>query len=803
MMKTGTAPFNRSVDAAGLREGVKQKKVISMLLSKQNIITCLAAFFIGRGRLAGSLMPFGLAFYAVACGLEVNRFMLAAAIILGMLTAGAKEQVYVIAASILLFNSFNLLMKNDGAAKQSFKQAITALASFLIPSLLMVYLEGFFVFDLLKVLLSGFTVLLLVFVFKNALPVLNDSSKRYNCTGEEIINVAIMAVLVLSGVGELNILGVAVRNVISILIVLLFSLKFGAGIGAAAGVAAGLLISTSPSLTPLMMGSYALCGLLAGIFRGLKKVGSSLGFVMGNIMLTLHLTGSTEVLLSLKELILAIGIFLLIPSKLMDGLAAVFNANPDLMRGGRKHTELIKEITVKKLNKFSHVFKELSKTFSQISQTKVVTDKNDISSLLDRIADKVCRDCSLCLHCWDRNFYNTYQVMFKIIEKLDGKGIIEQKDIPPYFIERCERINNFVQEANNIYEIFKVDMAWKNRIGECRELISSQFDEISRVVSDLASEINLNIFFDSVLEERILSELNRKKIKAVKVVACENRRGRYEISVLHKACGGKRVCANEIQKLVSSMTGRKMVVVGNDCFRSNIEGRCELKLVEEEVYSVTTGISRVPRYGEKVSGDSYTFINNGDGRFIIALSDGMGYGQSALIQSEATINLLEQFLESGFSKDTAVKFINSILVLKSSEAVFSTIDVSTVDLYSGEVEFVKVGAVPTFIKKEDKIEVVKSISLPAGILSNIEMELAHKKVEGGSFIIMMTDGILDAFKTENGKSDSEIIKFLRDESSMNPQQISDNLLEEACKRCGENLPDDMTVLVAKVWKRAG
>jgi len=100
---------------------------------------------------------------------------------------------------------------------------------------------------------------------------------------------------------------------------------------------------------------------------------------------------------------------------------------------------------VERLNNFARAFEELSKTFSEISQTKIVAGKQDISSLFDRVADKVCKDCSLCLHCWDRNFYNTYQVMFKIVENLEKN---DESDIPEYFMERCERIGEFVRQVN-------------------------------------------------------------------------------------------------------------------------------------------------------------------------------------------------------------------------------------------------------------------------------------------------------------------------------------------------------------------
>jgi len=98
------------------------------------------------------------------------------------------------------------------------------------------------------------------------------------------------------------------------------------------------------------------------------------------------------------------------------------------------------------------------------------------------------------------------------------------------------------------------------------------------------------------------------------------------------------------------------------------------------------------------------------------------------------------------------------------------------------------------------VEVVKTVSLPAGILSDIDTELVSKNADNGDFIIMVTDGIIDSFKLEEG-GEQNLIKFIEDIDSINPQGIADLILAEACSKCKDKPVDDMTVLVAKVWKR--
>lgn len=799
-MSTETLPY-RQLGGIGRNFGkIKNKKIFSVIFTKKNAILLPASFLLGRASLAAGLMPFGMAIYTSTYGLDLNRALIAICVILGMISGGAREQIYITVAGMLLFNAINIPLKDKGKSRLKFKYAVIAFISVLLPELVAIYFQGFLLFDVLKALFHAFIAFTLMFIFRNVTPIITDIPKKHIYTNEEMISVAIFMALALSGLTNIQILGFGIKNILCILVILIFSYKCGPGVGSAAGVTIGLLVSMYSTSTPLLIGSYAFCGLLAGVFKSLGKVGSSLGFVMGNAVLTLYLNGSTDVLIYLKEIIAAVVIVMIIPEKLIELIAGSFNRNVDTCVDKRSYSSRIKEITVDKLNKFSNAFKELSKTFSEISETKIVTDKQDISILFDRVADRVCKDCSLCLHCWDRNFYNTYQVMFKIIEKLDSKGHIEAKDIPDYFLDRCERINDFVDSVNNMYEIFKVNTVWKGKIGESRALVSQQLDGLSRVISNLASEIDVDLHFKSELEDSILMELNRGGVKANEVIVYENKWGKYEISIFQKACGGKRDCISITEKLVSDIVGRKMTKESGDCGIGYRRGACNIKLVEEEAFSVTTGIARAAKENADVSGDNYTFMNNGDGKYIVALSDGMGSGRRANVQSRATINLLEQFMESGFDKDTTVKLINSILVLKSSDDSFATIDMSLIDLFSGEVEFVKVGAVPTFIKKKERIETIKSASLPAGILSDLEVELVHKKVDSGDFIIMISDGILDSFNLQND-SENELLDYISQVDTINPQEMAKSILDKAYSNCGQNPIDDMIVLVAKVWKR--
>ena len=798
------------------------KSNYNFILTKAYGIILPAAFLLSRTNLIKGLMPFGLPLYIAAYGLNVSKIAVALTIILGMLTANGSSNTLITGIAMLLFSIVNITIKsrtNTTSKHTNNKQGIVSdlyaacmgAMSTLIPSIVFVYVRGMLLYDLIIALFQTFIVFVLVFIMKKATIVVDENRDRKTFTNEELISVAIVGALIISSLGDIKFISFSIKNVISILAVLIFSFRCGVAAGASVGVTAGLILSMSSTVAPLLIGCYAFCGLLSGVFKTLGKIGTSLGFLLGNIILTIYLNGSMEALILMKELILAILIFMLIPQKLIIKIPEALGVNTNSSKGEAIFNLRAKEVIISKLNKFSNTFMEVSKTFNEISPAKAIINNQDVSSMLDRVADRICKDCSLCLHCWDKNFYSTYQVMFKIVEKLDNKGFIEREDIPQFFINRCERTADFITTVNNMYEIFKVDMMWKNKLGENRNLVSKQLEELSKAITGLADEIEYDIDFKSEIENTISLMLKREGIRNAKVLAFENKHGKYEVSVSSQGCEGEKVCSNIIEKIVSHVVGKKMVKENLGCTKGitdyDANNKCMIKFVEEEAYSITTGVACVSkhdeRYGSVVNGDSYAFINTNDGKFVAALSDGMGSGEKAAFQSRTTINLIEQFMETGFDKDITIKLINSILALNSSDDYYSTIDLSVIDLDNGKTEFVKIGAAPTYIKRNDKIEVIKTASLPAGILGNMEVELVSKQLADGDMLIMISDGILDSYEDIDKNEDKEkmFIKHIEEIKSINPQTIADIVLDKAYKKYDGKPSDDMTVIVVKFWKK--
>ena len=145
----------------------------------------------------------------------------------------------------------------------------------------------------------------------------------------------------------------------------------------------------------------------------------------------------------------------------------------------------------------------------------------------------------------------------------------------------------------------------------------------------------------------------------------------------------------------------------------------------------------------------------------------------------------------------AVQMINTTLTMGREEIHYSTVDMAVFDLYNGTCELIKAGASSTFIKRKSGVEHLVSTSLPIGVVHKIELESMECSLEDGDFVIMMTDGVLDALPV--GEQDMLLSTIIGGSELTNPREMAQHILKQVLNWTGEEPQDDMTVLVAGIW----
>ena len=181
---------------------------------------------------------------------------------------------------------------------------------------------------------------------------------------------------------------------------------------------------------------------------------------------------------------------------------------------------------------------------------------------------------------------------------------------------------------------------------------------------------------------------------------------------------------------------------------------------------------------------------------------GWEVGVIARNNSSTLLKMLEKMLKSGFDKNTAVELINSNLLLKSREESFATLDASIIDLHTGSVEFIKVGASPSFVKKKKSgtVDIIKSITLPVGILKDIDIDIYGKDLEDEDILVMCSDGIIESNAIYQNK-ELWVKNLLEDIDTNNVQKVADLIITESIDNGYGIAKDDMTVMVLKIIKK--
>jgi len=357
-------------------------------------------------------------------------------------------------------------------------------------------------------------------------------------------------------------------------------------------------------------------------------------------------------------------------------------------------------------------------------------------------------------------------------------------------VKLCEMVNRFLEkyETNNL---------WQQKLKDSKEVIGNQMLGVSKILEELVNDLKVENTFEGDLKKLIQRELETQGI-FIEDLDISDYQNETMISLNKKSCMGSQECMNKIVPILNQTLGQQFKVEWSSCGGNLGSNRCSLQIVPGPRYWVGTGVVQVSPDEEVVSGDDYKIIESDNEEFVSILSDGMGRGQRAALESRTTVSLLEKLIKAGFDKELAIKIINSTLLLRSTEEVFSTVDIKTIDCHNGEAEFVKIGSAPTFIKRNNReIDIIRGSSLPIGIIDNVGVESTQSlQLSPGDMVIMVTDGVLDAQEVET-RQEEWMMRLLQNNLINDPQSLAEYIIEQA-KETKNEISDDMTVLVAKL-----
>lgn len=640
--------------------------------------------------------------------------------------------------------------------------------------------------------LEGVLVMSLANMFYLAVDFIRTANRRQLLSNQEIISVAMLAGCFVYGLPDLSRYSFSVIETAAYLLIVGIAFKYGAGAGAVTGAACGIVLGIQAQ-DVVIVGIFCLVGIGTGMFRELGKIVTGVVFVLLHIVLCYFIYLDFLGVVQMRALVSAAVIFLLIPKSLIQKVD-LYTLEPEQ----RKSDQTLQNMTMVKLREFSDSFVKLSRSFYSLAQTRQSFERNEVDDIFACISSGLCKGCKNCSKCWEKNYYNTQQTAGAVLEAAKVQGYVQAGDFPKLFQERCLHFEQFVNETNRGITVAAINMNWSNRMAESRVAIAGQLSEVASIIDDFSKSLNETVEERDENEELVKKFLKSYQLDVKKMSVIEKRNNRKQLYLSMRTKKGRCITTKEAADLLSKVYGKKMVpsIESKNIIAKEYH---KVSFVEDTKFQTVTGMARLSKDGEIVSGDTFSFMNLESGETVMILSDGMGTGERASEESELVIDLLEQFLEAGFSEQSAIKLINSILVVNSDDQTVSTLDISSINLFTGMCNFIKIGASTTFIKRNGWIETIQSTNLPAGMFNEIDIEGSEKKLYDGDYVIMVSDGMLD-YLSEVDKE--EVFKNILAEIDVtNPQEMSNVIMERILERENHGVRDDMTVLVAGFWEK--
>lgn len=586
-----------------------------------------------------------------------------------------------------------------------------------------------------------------------------------------------LGILILAFSG-LSIAGVSFGRILAVLAILFAARYGGVSGGSVAGVTAGIVFSLSTSGLNYLSGAYALGGLMAGLFSPVGRLASAAAFVISNTVASLQVGNQSEVMNGLYEVMAATVLYVVLPARTGSSLVGLFSRSDDTAR-----TDGLRRSVIMKLDYAAKALGSVSDAVEEVSRKLSTTCAPDISGVYHRTVDEVCRSCGLKTYCWDRNFNDSMNSMNDLTEKLRLHGRVDRADFSSQFASHCSRMNQMVDTVNRNYSEYSVKDAAESRAQQVRQVVTDQFDTTSRMLEEMAGELELYDRFDFASAQKVEETLRLAGIQPHDVSCRVDRFGRMTIEIISAPVEYARLNRAELTEEISRACGRTFQ---QPCV-STVKGRCRIQMNELPSFRVRTGCAQHVCANGKLCGDSWESFSDGNGRQIAIVSDGMGTGGRAAVDGAMACGIMSRLVKAGIGFDSALKIVNSALLVKSGDESLSTLDVVALDLFTGGVEFRKAGAPVSVVRRGGKAVVVDTPSLPIGILNDTRFAKSSDSLSEGDLLLLMSDGALssgcDWICDEAEKWDGRI-----------PQELAETIVSQAIAKRNDGHDDDITVL---------
>ena len=554
-------------------------------------------------------------------------------------------------------------------------------------------------------------------------------SGGYDTTDSASLIVSVcICVLSLSG---MTIGGISIGRILTVLMVIYCARVGGLTAGAVSGVAAGAIQGLSLSGLSHLSGAYGLGGLMAGVFAPMGKITTAVAFIISHGVASLQIGNNEMVFIGAIEVASATILYMALPKS--RWISELFSVRKETLSGGALRSNVVMRLKYasEALLGVSDAVEEVSKKLSAISAP-------DMRGVYDSSAEKICAGCGKSAVCWRKYKNDTIGGFSHLTKPLKEKGRVDNSDFSKEFLDRCGRSGEMREEINRNYAKYLTRETAELKAGQIREVVESHFRTTAGVLDELADEFSLYEHFDDEAAQRIAIVLRENGIEPLEVCCRVNRYDRMTVEAEISRERQKRLNRGTFTKEISAACGR---LFSPPCVSTSGDS-CRLQMSERTRFEVLRGFSQHNANNGSFCGDCASVFYDGSGRLVGIISDGMGTGGKAAVDGAMAAAMAENLLKAGIGFDSMLKTVNSALIAKSGDESIATLDIVSIDLFTGMAEFRKAGAAGTILRRKSKTEYIETSSIPVGIMPDAAFAFARRELESGDIIVMISDGVI-------------------------------------------------------------
>lgn len=750
-----------------IRELKKEPRVLLRLA-----LWALAAFLFGGLRAVAGFSPFVAALMA-ACPFEALAGVFCGGV-LGLFSSLSWPEALWHTAALLLIGLFRLVIE---------RRFLSLRRSLLLPAVAACGVTacglGYSAFT--GVSLPGLGLLLAecaaaclscaLFLRALRLPVRSVSLADLSAADKAVLGLC--GCLLLLCAASYSAFGLSPARVAAGLAVLFAAFVGGVSGGAVGGVCTGLALGLLPG-TRFLFPVYAVAGLAGGVFSPRGPMVSAL-FFAGAAALTAFLQGfRAPVLWCLLEIFIACAVFVLIPAKRKEQLREL------LKKSGLLPEPQLHYYVSANLQRAAAQVGEISDVIEQVSGKLDRVLNPELQLIFSSLQQTVCPGCKFQTACWRDRYSETAADILALA------GMQEDAPQTTALERRCPRAPALKEKIAQSYTDFVSGLAAKEKIRELRGVVSDQFSTIADLLEEIAALVHGSRVADTARSRSLREALadEGQFVDALHLFTDSTGRVSVEITMLEDAFS---LDFHRIRKTLQSLTGRR--------FQPEeialMDLRTTITFWEKAKYRVLFGRSQIAAAEGGVCGDCVQTLTDPDGRRIALLSDGMGTGARAAVDSVLASTLLEKLLESGFTFPGALRLVNCALLVKSSDESIATADGLCINVFTGQADFYKAGAAVSFWRRGDRVTVIEDASLPIGILRTVGFAHREETLQPGDIVLLVSDGVT---APDCGWLSDELLAW----STNNMDDLASHIASLAKLRYDDETRDDITVVAAKV-----